>query len=87
MITPGTLLPRFSTNACVSTKEGEEFRTVNSDDFDGEWAVIYSYPKDFTFVCPTEIVEFDRNLGEFEKRRAVLMGGSTDNEYSHLAWR
>jgi peroxiredoxin (alkyl hydroperoxide reductase subunit C) len=49
--------------------------------------VLYTYPKDFTFVCPTEIAEFDRQRGALEQRNAVLLGGSTDNEYAHLAWR
>ena len=44
------------------------------------------YPKDFTFVCPTEIAEFNKQLGEFKDRDAMVVGGSTDNEYSHLAW-
>ena len=53
----------------------------------GKWLVLYSYPKDFTFVCPTEIVEFDKKLKDFADRDAVVLGGSTDNEFSHLAWR
>jgi len=87
MITPGTKLPEFKTAACVSTEPGKEFRDVSSKDFPGKWLVLYTYPKDFTFVCPTEITEFDRRLGEFEERKAVVLGGSTDNEHSHLAWR
>ena len=87
MITPGERLPEFQTRACVSVEEGAEFRTLGSGDLSGKWAVIYTYPKDFTFVCPTEIVEFDQHRKEFEDRGAVLLGGSTDNEYAHLAWR
>lgn len=87
MINPGTKLPAFKTVACVSTKVGEEFAPLSSDQFAGKWLVFYTYPKDFTFVCPTEIAEFDKQLPEFEKRGAVLVGGSTDNEHSHLAWR
>jgi peroxiredoxin (alkyl hydroperoxide reductase subunit C) len=49
--------------------------------------VLYTYPKDFTFVCPTEILEFDRRLVDFNERSAVVLGASTDNEHSHLAWR
>ncbi len=63
------------------------FETINERSFPGKWKVIYFYPKDFTFVCPTEIVEFDRQCAAFDKRGAVLLGGSTDNEHSHLAWR
>ena len=87
MINPGNPFPHFSTPACVSLQEGKEFATVSSADFAGKWIVLYTYPKDFTFVCPTEIAEFDRQRGAFEQRNAVLLGGSTDNEYSHLAWR
>jgi len=87
MITPGSKLPDFKTMACVSIEAGKEFREVSSRDFPGKWIVLYTYPKDFTFVCPTEIVEFDRKVGEFAERQAVVLGASTDNEHSHLAWR
>lgn len=87
MIVPGTPFPAFETSACVSVEPGKEFRRLSSRDFPGKWLVFYTYPKDFTFVCPTEIVEFDDKLGEFTERSAVVLGGSTDNEFSHLAWR
>jgi lipoyl-dependent peroxiredoxin subunit C len=53
----------------------------------GKWKVIYFYPKDFTFVCPTEIVDFDNLVPEFEKLNAVVFGVSPDNEYVKLAWK
>ena len=87
MIVPGSKLPDFSVKACVSTEKGKEFKTISNKDFPGKWLVLYSYPKDFTFICPTEIVEFDKKLKAFEERGAVVLGGSTDNEFSHLAWR
>ena len=87
MISPGTTLAPFKTTACVSVEKGKEFKDVSSADFPGKWLVLYTYPKDFTFVCPTEIVEFDKKLGAFADRDAVVLGGSTDNEFSHLAWR
>lgn len=87
MINPGIELPELSTNACVSTEAGSEFSRINLADYRGKWIVLYTYPKDFTFVCPTEIAEFDRQLEAFQSRDAVLFGGSTDNEFSHLAWR
>lgn len=87
MITPGNRLPEFTTAACISTEPGKEFKAIHSKDFLGKWLVLYTYPKDFTFVCPTEILEFDRMLGSFEERNAVVLGASTDNEHSHLAWR
>lgn len=87
MITPGSKAPSFSVPACVSIEKGKEFKNVNSKELEGKWVVLYTYPKDFTFICPTEIVEFDSKLKDFGDRGAVLLGGSTDNEYSHLAWR
>ncbi|HEX3769272.1 MAG TPA: redoxin domain-containing protein, partial [Polyangiaceae bacterium] len=65
MITPGSRLPEFKTTACVSTEKDKEFKDVSSKDFPGKWLVLYTYPKDFTFVCPTEIVEFDKNVKAF----------------------
>jgi peroxiredoxin (alkyl hydroperoxide reductase subunit C) len=87
MIIPGSPLPAFETAACVGIEPGKEFRQIRSQDFLGKWLVLYTYPKDFTFVCPTEIVEFDRKLGAFAELSAVVVGASTDNEHSHLAWR
>jgi peroxiredoxin (alkyl hydroperoxide reductase subunit C) len=87
MIVPGSKFPVFETAACVGVEPGKEFRTVSSRDFPSKWLVLYTYPKDFTFVCPTEILEFDAKLREFAERSAVVLGGSTDNEFSHLAWR
>jgi peroxiredoxin (alkyl hydroperoxide reductase subunit C) len=87
MIVPGTKLPEFRTRACVGLEKGKEFSDLGSKDFPGKWLVLYTYPKDFTFVCPTEIVAFDKKLSAFEERDTVVLGGSTDNEYSHLAWR
>lgn len=63
------------------------FETINEKSFPGKWKIIYFYPKDFTFVCPTEIVGFDKLVKEFTERDAVLLGGSTDNEFSKLGWR
>jgi len=63
------------------------FETITESSFPGKWKIIYFYPKDFTFVCPTEIVGFDKLAGQFEERDAVLMGGSTDNEFCKLGWR
>ncbi len=63
------------------------FESITEKSFPGKWKVIFFYPKDFTFVCPTEIAEFARLSGEFADRDAVVMGGSTDNEHVKLAWR
>ncbi|MQR00946.1 peroxiredoxin [Glaciimonas soli] len=63
------------------------FEDINEKSFEGKWKIIYFYPKDFTFVCPTEIVAYNKLARDFEDRDAVLMGGSTDNEFCKLAWR
>lgn len=63
------------------------FETITEKSFTGKWKVIVYYPKDFTFVCPTEIVAYDKLTPEFEDRDAVLLSGSTDNEFSKIAWR
>src|SRR3978361_1070680 len=63
------------------------FEPVTQDSFPGKWKVIFFYPKDFTFVCPTEIAEFARLNKQFEERDTVVLGGSTDNEHSKLGWR
>lgn len=63
------------------------FEAITEKSFAGKWKVIYFYPKDFTFVCPTEIVGFDKLSKQFAERDAVLMGGSTDNEFAKLGWR
>nr|WP_297356312.1 peroxiredoxin [uncultured Caldimonas sp.] len=63
------------------------FETITEQSFPGKWKIIYFYPKDFTFVCPTEIVGFAKLQKDFADRDAVLLGGSTDNEFCKLGWR
>ena len=63
------------------------FEMLNESSFAGQWKVIVFYPKDFTFVCPTEIIAYDKLVNEFSSRNAVLMMGSVDNEYCKIAWR
>ena len=63
------------------------FEKLTNASFPGKWKVIFFYPKDFTFVCPTEIAEFARLAKDFAERDAVVLGGSTDNEFVKLAWR
>jgi len=72
----------------VHEENGESaFEEITQDSFEGKWKVIFYYPKDFTFVCPTEIAEFAKLNEEFADRDAVVIGGSTDNEFCKLAWR
>ena len=63
------------------------FENITEKSFPGKWKILYFYPKDFTFVCPTEIVAFDKLANDFADRDAVLLGGSGDNEFVKLAWR
>ena len=63
------------------------FETITKESFPEKWKVIYFYPKDFTFVCPTEIAEYAKLNQEFLDRDCIVMGGSTDNEHCKLAWR
>ncbi|MBY4897585.1 peroxiredoxin [Cupriavidus sp. AU9028] len=63
------------------------FEDITEKSFEGKWKIIYFYPKDFTFVCPTEIVAFAKLNQDFADRDAVVLGGSTDNEFVKLAWR
>jgi peroxiredoxin (alkyl hydroperoxide reductase subunit C) len=65
----------------------DAFETITEKSFEGKWKVIVFYPKDFTFVCPTEIVAYDKLVSDFNDRDAVLMIGSTDNEFCKIAWR
>ena len=63
------------------------FGEVTLSQFKGKYVVLFFYPLDFTFVCPTEIAEFNKQVKAFGDRDTSVVGGSTDNEYSHLAWR
>ncbi|MFP4314124.1 MAG: peroxiredoxin [Alphaproteobacteria bacterium] len=93
MLGIGDQLPEFKVTGVKPKfmkheENGESaFETLTEQSFEGKWKVIYFYPKDFTFICPTEIVEFAKLNEEFEDRDCVVMGGSTDNEFSKLAWR
>ncbi|MDR1036605.1 MAG: peroxiredoxin [Deltaproteobacteria bacterium] len=72
----------------LDKENGESaFETLTEASFPGKWKVIYFYPKDFTFVCPTEIVGYSKIVAGLDERGAVLMGGNGDNEFVKLAWR
>ncbi|AGS06921.1 peroxiredoxin [Candidatus Profftella armatura] len=63
------------------------FKVITESSFPGKWKIFYFYPKDFTFVCPTEISEYNKLVKDFNERNAILLGGSSDNEFVKLAWR
>jgi peroxiredoxin (alkyl hydroperoxide reductase subunit C) len=87
MLSIGDRFPDFKHKAVVSLEKGKEFEVVSSADHPGKWKVVFFWPKDFTFICPTEIASFGRHNRDFEERDARVLGVSTDNEYVHLAWR
>ncbi len=87
MLTVGDQFPRFSLAAVSSGDPKAAFQTVDNDTYAGKWLVVFAWPKDFTFVCPTEIVGFDGLAGAFADRDAQLLGLSIDSEYVHAAWR
>ena len=87
MLTVGDRFPAFRLTAVVPSEGDGGFEEVAHPAAPGQWLVVFFWPKDFTFVCPTEIAEFGRLAPEFAARGARLLGASTDSEYAHLAWR
>ena len=87
-----TVSDKIETFAVIGVKPGAldingAFETITEKSFEGKWKVIVYYPKDFTFVCPTEIVAYDKLNSDFADRDAVLLIGSTDNEFCKIAWK
>ena len=84
----GKLAPNFSVPAYDRTKDGTEaqFTTVCQSDLKGKWVCLYFYPLDFTLVCPTEIVQFNRAVGDFQDRNCVVLAASTDSVFTHKGW-
>jgi len=87
MLTIGDKFPAFDLKAVVASDPKTAFTTVSDQSDPGKWKVVFFWPKDFTFVCPTEIAAFGRLNGDFNDRDAVIYGVSTDSEFVHLAWR
>jgi peroxiredoxin (alkyl hydroperoxide reductase subunit C) len=87
MLTIGDTFPAFSLQAAVSLQPGAEFRQITERSFPGKWQVVFLWPMDFTFVCPTELAEFGRRVPDFAARNAQVLGASTDTHFVHLAWR
>ncbi|GAA0122948.1 MAG: peroxiredoxin [Clostridium argentinense] len=80
----GRKAPDFKMNSVLG--DGSEFKEVKLSDYNGKWLVMFFYPLDFTFVCPTEITGFSKRADEFRKMNAELLSVSIDSEYSHQAW-
>jgi alkyl hydroperoxide reductase subunit AhpC len=87
MLTVGDKLPEFKLQATVSLEKGKEFQEITHASYPGKWTVLFLWPLDFTFVCPTEIAEFGRRTKDFADRDAQVLGASLDSQYVHLAWR
>ena len=89
MLQIGEKFPDFSLTATISTEkdEAKAFTTITQDSYSGKWKLFFFWPKDFTFVCPTEIAAFGKLNREFLDRDCQILGASTDNEYVHAAWR
>ena len=87
MLGVGQKFPDFEVTATVSLDMKNAFTQITNQSFAGKWKVYFFWPKDFTFVCPTEIAAFGKLNGEFADRDAQLLGGSTDSEFVHHAWR
>jgi len=82
LVTIGESAPSFSCKAVVNN----DFETLNLSDYKGRWVVLFFYPLDFTFVCPTEIIEFNDKASKFSEIGCDVIGASIDSHFSHLAW-
>jgi alkyl hydroperoxide reductase subunit AhpC len=87
MLGIGKKFPEFNLKAVVSTDPKTGFTEINNKSFEGKWLVVFFYPKDFTFVCPTEIKGFGDLNNDFKDRDTQVLTASTDSEFVHLAWK
>jgi peroxiredoxin (alkyl hydroperoxide reductase subunit C) len=87
MLGVGQKFPEYVLTGVVSNDDKTAFQTFDKNSTAGKWRIVFFWPKDFTFVCPTEIAGFGKLDKEFKARDAQLLGVSTDSEYVHLAWR
>jgi lipoyl-dependent peroxiredoxin subunit C len=87
MRTIGDRFPAFQLQAVVHDGDGGRFEELSDQSHPGKWRVVFFWPMDFTFICPTEIAEFGRRHRDFVDRDAEVLGASTDTHHVHLAWR
>ena len=87
MLTVGDKFPSYNLKAVVSTDINTAFTDITNSTYSGKWTCVFFWPKDFTFVCPTEIASFGKMNGEFADRDCQVLGASIDSEFVHLAWR
>ena len=81
----GKKAPDFTANAVMGNNEIKEITLSKA--IKGKYAVLFFYPLDFTFVCPSELLAFDHRLAEFKKRGVEVIGVSIDSQFTHLAWK
>ena len=87
MLSVGDTFPKFKLKATVSTDLAKAFTDIDNDTYAGKWLCVFFYPKDFTFVCPTEISGFAQVNQQFLDRDCQVLTGSVDSEFVHHAWR
>ncbi|WP_055587376.1 peroxiredoxin [Peterkaempfera griseoplana] len=87
MLTIGDKFPSYDLTACVDLDPEKAFAQIDHKTYEGKWRVVFFWPKDFTFVCPTEIAAFGKLNEEFADRDAQILGVSGDSEFVHHAWR
>jgi alkyl hydroperoxide reductase subunit AhpC len=87
MLSVGDRFPGFDLSAVVGLEKGKEFSDITNETYKGKWQVVFFWPMDFTFICPTEIAEFGKRNKDFRDRDAQVLGVSTDTHFVHLAWR
>ncbi len=87
MLTIGDTFPTFNLKAVVSSDIDTAFTDISNSTYSDKWLCVFFWPKDFTFVCPTEIASFGKLTPEFADRDCQVLGASIDTEFVHLAWR
>lgn len=87
MLTIGHQFPSFDLEAVVSSDTKTAFTKISDKSDKGKWKIVFFWPMDFTFVCPTEIAAFGKLNNQFKERDAVIYGASIDSKFVHLAWR
>jgi peroxiredoxin (alkyl hydroperoxide reductase subunit C) len=87
MLSIGSQFPSFKLTGVISNDVNHAFKDIDDRTHAGKWLVVFFWPKDFTFVCPTEIAGFGKLNRAFQDRDAQVLGVSTDSEFVHLAWR
>lgn len=87
MLTINSHFPEFKLKGVLSANINDAFSEISNATYKNKWKIFFFWPKDFTFVCPTEIIEFGRLNADFMERDAQIIGVSTDSEFAHLAWK